>query len=125
MCICLSVCLSVRVSARSDWLAEIRPRLQQGLCFYVYRESPLPLHGLYRRNTRYLYNSIGIVVSVPACQAQDRRFNSRSSLNVSIGFSRRAMHRETIPDTKNVIAQLNAIKLSFKLNIQRKKTTKA
>ena len=35
------------------------------------------------------------------------------------------MQRKTIPDTKNVIAQLNAIKLPFKLNIQREKTIKA
>jgi hypothetical protein len=34
------------------------------------------------------------------------------------------MQRETIPDTKNVISQLKAIKLPFKSDTQRKKKTK-
>jgi hypothetical protein len=43
---------------------------------------------------------------------------------MQMDFSRRAMQRETIPDTKNVISQLKSIKLPFKSNTQRKKKIK-
>ena len=44
---------------------------------------------------------------------------------MQMDFSRRAMQRETIPDTKNVISQLKSIKLPFKSKTQRKKKIKA
>ena len=40
------------------------------------------------------------MVIVPACHAKDRVFNSRHSHYMQIASFRRAMQRETIPDTK-------------------------
>ena len=123
MCICLSVCVSDSAHAVIGWL-KINHRPQtESLLLCI--QTSLPLHGLHGNNTHTLYSSCGIVVSVPACHAQDRRFNSRSSQHMQMAFSRRAMQRETIPDTKNVISQLKAIKLPFKSKTQRKKNIKA
>ena len=49
---------------------------------------------------------IAAVVSVQACHAKDRRFISRYSQYMQIASSRRAMQRETIPDTKNMNASI-------------------
>ena len=122
MCICLSVRLSDCAHAVIGWL-KINHRPQtESLLLYI--RTSLNLHGLHGSNTKVLYSGYGIVVSVLAYHAQDRRFNSRYSQHMHMAFSRRAMQRETIPDRKNVISQLKAIKLPFKSNTQRKKKTK-
>jgi hypothetical protein len=101
----LFVCLSVRFCARCDWLAENKSPPTNRVFAFIYTNVKSPsLHGLHGRNTRYLYNVCGIVVSVLACHAQDRRFDSRNSQHMQMASFYRAMQRETIPDTKNVNA---------------------
>ena len=104
MCICVFVCVSDSAHATIGWQKFAHPSSNMVFAFiYTNVKSP-SLHGLHGRNTRYLYNGYGIVVSVLACHAKDRRFNSRNSHHMQMAFSRRAMQRETIPDTKNVNA---------------------
>ncbi len=126
MCVsvCLSVCVSDSAHAVIGWL-KINHRPQTESLLLCILTSNLHLYtGCVGEITRYMYSGYGIVVSVLACHAKDRRFNSRYSQHMQMAFSRRAMQRETIPDTKNVISQLKAIKLPFKSNTQRKKKTK-
>ncbi len=121
MCICVFVCVSDSAHALIGWLKINHPPTNRVFAFMYTNVKSLSLHGLHGRIALYLYGGYGIVVSVPACHAQDRRFDSRHSQYMHMAFSRRAMQRETIPDMKNVISQLKAIKLPFKSNTQRQK----